>query len=54
LLSISVKDKAKAAELNAELAGIIKQHAADGDLVLCLSAGGAGSLDEWLRQQFPG
>ena len=52
LLSISVKDKAKPGELNSQLAEAIKKHAADGELVLCLSAGGAGSLDEWLRQQF--
>ncbi|CAN5717472.1 UDP-N-acetylmuramate--L-alanine ligase [soil metagenome] len=30
----------------------IKTHAEAGDVVLCLSAGGGGSLDEWLRQQF--
>jgi UDP-N-acetylmuramate--alanine ligase len=52
LLSISVKDKAKPAELNSQLAETIRQHTANGDLVLCLSAGGSGSLDEWLRQNF--
>lgn len=30
----------------------IQKHVADGDLVLCLSAGGGNSLDEWLRKQF--
>ena len=52
LLSISSKSHAAAAELDDELAGNIKRHAEQGDLVLCLSAGGAGSLDEWLRQSF--
>lgn len=52
LLSISTKRHAVAAKLNQELADKIKQHASQGDLVLCLSAGGAGSLDEWLRQHF--
>jgi UDP-N-acetylmuramate--alanine ligase len=40
---------AEPAELNTVLLGNIKQHAASGDLVLCVSAGGGGSLDEWLR-----
>jgi UDP-N-acetylmuramate--alanine ligase len=30
----------------------IASHAKNGDLVLCLSAGGGGSLDEWLRAEF--
>ncbi len=30
----------------------LAQHAQAGDLVLCLSAGGGGSLDEWIRQGF--
>ena len=38
-------------ELNEELLGAIKAHADSGDLVLCLSAGGGGCLDEWLRKQ---
>jgi UDP-N-acetylmuramate--alanine ligase len=50
LLSNSTKEHSEAAELNDELAEKIKTHTAQGDLVLCLSAGGAGSLDEWLRR----
>jgi len=50
LLSNSARQRAEAAELNDELLSKIKSHADQGDLVLCLSAGGAGSLDEWLRQ----
>jgi len=52
LLSNSTKTKARAAELGSELKSVIQKHTAAGDLVLCLTAGGAGSLDEWLRQEF--
>jgi len=52
LLSDKAQAKASAAELDDQLKAKIKQHAAAGDTVLCLSAGGAGSLDEWLRHQF--
>lgn len=41
----------EAAQLDTLLLEQIRQHAADGDLVLCLSAGGGGSLDEWLRKE---
>ncbi len=41
-----------AAALNDELKTSIENHVNDGDLVLCLSAGGGGSLDEWLRREF--
>lgn len=53
LLASPAKDRAAAAGLDDSLAKIIRQHAGSGDLVLCLSAGGAGSLDEWLRRSFP-
>lgn len=46
------KEIAEPAELNDELKTQIKKHQANGDLVLCLSGGGGGSLDEWLRQEF--
>jgi len=52
LLSISAKSKGAAAKLDDNLKESIKQHLGQGDLVLCLSAGGAGSLDEWLRREF--
>jgi UDP-N-acetylmuramate-alanine ligase len=52
LLSNKVRSQAEAAELNQELAGKIKSHAQSGDIVLALSAGGSGSLDEWLRDNF--
>lgn len=43
---------AEPAELNKSLKDHISNHLAAGDLVVCLSGGGGGSLDEWLRQQF--
>ena len=52
LLGKDTQAKAHSAELGDNLAEIIKKHAAEGDLVLALSAGGAGSLDEWLRKNF--
>jgi UDP-N-acetylmuramate--alanine ligase len=52
LLSISVKERAHSAQLDNDLKSSIQKHLDNGDLVLCLSAGGAGSLDEWLRQEF--
>ncbi|HET9850098.1 MAG TPA: Mur ligase domain-containing protein [Candidatus Saccharimonadales bacterium] len=52
LLSNQSKRHAEAAQLDDNLAKVIRQHANAGNLVLCLSAGGAGSLDEWLRRQF--
>jgi UDP-N-acetylmuramate--alanine ligase len=51
-LSISTKSHAGGAGLNDELADRIKRHTQNGDLVLCFSAGGAGSLDSWLRKEF--
>jgi UDP-N-acetylmuramate--alanine ligase len=52
LLSNSVKSKAHASMLNDELKESIQNHLDGGDLVLGLSAGGSGSLDEYLRQTF--
>lgn len=39
-------------KLNDDLKYDITEHAKHGDLVLCLSAGGGSSLDEWLRREF--
>lgn len=52
LLSNLAKTKASAAALDNDLKESIRRHLEQGDLVLCLSAGGAGSLDEWLRREF--
>ncbi len=45
-------EKAEPEALNDHLANTIKSHLKDGDLVLALTAGGGGSLDEWLRSKF--
>jgi UDP-N-acetylmuramate--alanine ligase len=52
LMHGEIRSKAAAAELNDDLRKVIQHHTQQGDLVLCLSAGGAGSLDEWLRHNF--
>jgi UDP-N-acetylmuramate--alanine ligase len=52
LMTPEIQAYTDGATLNDDLAGAIKQHAAGGDLVLCITAGGGGSLDEWLRAHF--
>jgi UDP-N-acetylmuramate--alanine ligase len=52
LLSEKAQAHASAARLDDKLQNNIKQHVADDDTVLALSAGGANSLDEWLRREF--
>lgn len=49
---LSKPDLAETRQLNNQLKQSILEHQKSGDLVLCLSAGGGGSLDEWLRQEF--
>jgi len=46
---LSPKTSAVAAKKDAALIDIIKKHARNGDIVVCLAGGGGGSLDEWLR-----
>lgn len=52
LLNDKTKLHAEVAELNQDLKNSIKTHLAAGQTVLCLSAGGADSLDGWLRREF--
>jgi UDP-N-acetylmuramate--alanine ligase len=52
MLSIKSKDHAEATQLDDNLKRLIQKHISAGDLVLCLSAGGVSSLDEWLRKEF--
>jgi len=40
------------AEMGADLKRTIESHLAKGDLVVAMSGGGGGSLDEWLRKEF--
>lgn len=51
-LSEASQGKTAAMILDDKLKEAISHHIADGDTVLCLTAGGGGSLDEWLRQEF--
>lgn len=46
------KNISEPAEFNSELEQALRLHIAKGDLVVCISGGGGGSLDEWIRQQF--
>ncbi len=52
LLSPQAEAKCTPAQLDKELKQAIQHHLETNDLVLCLSAGGGGSLDEWLRAEF--
>lgn len=52
LMSAETQTLTEAATLDAGLRETIARHLEDGDTVLCLSAGGGHSLDEWLRHEF--
>jgi UDP-N-acetylmuramate--alanine ligase len=52
LLSPDAQTRTVATELGDQLAAAIRTHLQKGDLVLCLTAGGGHSLDEWLRKEF--
>lgn len=52
LLSNGIQQKTIASQLDVTLKAAITSHLKAGDLVLCLTAGGGGSLDEWLRREF--
>lgn len=51
MLSPMSQAKTTPSQLTNELWHTIQKHISADDLVLCLSAGGGGSLDEWLRDQ---
>lgn len=48
----SQPEKAEPKSLDDSFKTVLQKHLTDGDLVLCLTAGGGGSLDEWLRKNF--
>ncbi|MGB4759579.1 MAG: Mur ligase domain-containing protein [Candidatus Saccharimonadales bacterium] len=52
LLSDKTRDKSTPMQLDDSLKTAIQGHLDKGDLVLCLTAGGGNSLDEWLREKF--
>jgi UDP-N-acetylmuramate--alanine ligase len=49
---LSAETHAEATDLNDTLFKKIEEHAANGDLVLCLAGGGGNSLDEFLRARY--
>lgn len=52
IIAMTSKKTGIASTLDETLKSAIKSHLENNDLVLCLSAGGGGSLDEWLRKNF--
>jgi UDP-N-acetylmuramate--alanine ligase len=53
LLELTSKpEKAAPMQIDQKLKNAIQDHANKGDLVVCLTAGGGNSLDEWLRKEF--
>jgi len=52
LLSDTAQANTTTASLNDALKEAVQQHLRAGNTVLCLTAGGGGSLDEWLRREF--
>ena len=52
LLSSETQEHSQAAVLDDTLAAVITKHLGQGDLVLCITAGGGNSLDEWVRKAF--
>jgi len=52
LLNDKIQHLTTPSQLDDKLKAAIEQHVQAGDLVLCLTAGGGGSLDEWLRKEF--
>jgi UDP-N-acetylmuramate--alanine ligase len=52
LLDPATQERTQSAALNDELKKDVQTHLDQGDLVLCLTAGGGKSLDEWLRSNF--
>lgn len=52
LLSAETQTVTDTAELDAKLRDTIIHHLSEGDTVLCITAGGGNSLDEWLRKTF--
>jgi UDP-N-acetylmuramate--alanine ligase len=51
-LSSDLQNLAKPMKLDSKLKVTIQNHLQQGDLVVAMAGGGAGSLDEWLRKEF--
>lgn len=53
-LNPALRSVARPAALDNGLKQSIQEHLSSGDLVVAMSGGGGGSLDEWLRAEFSG
>lgn len=51
-LSPGLQSIASPMTLDKQLEQVIREHLSRGDMVICMSGGGGGSLDEWLRENF--
>lgn len=51
-LAPDLQEIAEPAQLDQNLKLVIQNHLKDGSLVVAMSGGGGGSLDEWLRKEF--
>jgi N-methylhydantoinase B/oxoprolinase/acetone carboxylase alpha subunit len=51
-LSPQLQKIAHPSYLDSSLKKEIQKHLAQGDLIIAMSGGGGGSLDEWLRKEF--
>lgn len=52
LMSAKTRANTTASKLDDALEKAIRSHLEAGDIVVCMTAGSAGSLDEWLRSKF--
>lgn len=52
LLAQDIQSRTTPSQLDDTLKTAITSHVEAGDLVLCITAGGGNSLDEWLRKKF--
>ena len=52
IMSEKTRSHSTPMELNSQLHDAIYNYLLEGNIVLCLTAGGGGSLDEWLRKSF--
>ncbi|HYH75666.1 MAG TPA: Mur ligase family protein, partial [Candidatus Saccharimonadales bacterium] len=52
LMTPEIQQRTVPVALDNQLATALDNHLENGDVVLCITAGGGGSLDEWLRQNF--
>lgn len=52
MLDPEIREIARPAQKDGRLKSLIEKHLQNGDMVVAMAGGGAGSLDEWLRKEF--